>query len=141
MASELAMAYAWIDSTLRADSALMAASSGGVWQGAADIGTLPPFTLYARQSDLDVQTVNAVRIYASLLIQIKAIGPASVYSALVTIANRIDALFDGKRNVGLPVGGVLESYREGQFELPEVIAPGVLWTSLGGLYRINVQGY
>ena len=140
MALEIVMAYSFVDATMRADTALMAAATGGVWQGDADIGTNPPFAAYSRQSDIDITTVNGIRIYAYILLQIKAVGPVSGFAALVTIANRIDALFGNVRSVGLPGGGgVLSSVREGQVEQPEVVN-GAQWSNLGGLYRISLQG-
>lgn len=141
MSSEVAMAYAWIDSTLRADSALMVAATGGVWQEVADIGTQPPYVIYAKQSDIDVSTANAIRLWASMLMQIKAVGPTAQWAAMVIIANRIDALFKDVRDVGL-VGsaGVLNSHREQQIAMGDPLIAGVAWTNLGGLYRINLQG-
>ena len=140
MSSEIAMAYAWINSTCQADSALMAAATGGVWQGMADIGVQPPFTVYGRQSDIDVDTVNAVRLWASILLQIKAVGMASNWTALVVIANRIDALFGNVRSVGIPGGGVISSTREQEIAMDDPPIAGAGWTNLGGLYRIALKG-
>ncbi len=140
--SEVAQAFQWISSTMRADSPLMAAAVGGVWQGLADIGTVAPYASYAQQANSDVLTMNKVRLWASMLIQIKAVGPASQYTALVTIADRIDALFKSVRPTALSgSGGVLECYRDGSIALddPQPVN-GVQWTSLGGLYRIDLQG-
>jgi len=140
--SEVAQAFAWINSTMRADSALMAAATGGLWLGLADIGTIPPFVSYGKQADTDILTMNKVRLWASLLMQIKAVGPTSTYAAMVIIADRIDALFKSVRPTALPGGGgVLECYRDGSIALddPQPIN-GVQWTSLGGLYRIDLQG-
>lgn len=139
--AEVAQAFQWIDATMRADSALMAAATGGIWQGIAEIGVLPPFVIYGKQADSDITTMTKVRLWASILVQIKALGPVkSNYAALVTSANRIDALFSNVRYVSLPGGGgVLECYRDGEIALDEVIN-GVQWSHLGGLYRIDVQG-
>ena len=138
--SEVAQAFQWINTTLRADSALMAAATGGVWQGLADIGIVAPYVSFAMQSSQDVLTVNAYRLWAHLLIQIKGVGPASQYAALVTIADRIDALFKRVGPVGLSVGGVLQCYREQVIALDDPTpVNGIQWTSLGGLYRIDLQ--
>jgi hypothetical protein len=136
--SEVAQAFQWVNSTMRADSALMSAAVGGVWQGYADIGVTGPYTLYGQQASSDVLTMNAVRLWASILMQIKAVGPVNNYAALVTIADRIDTLFKRVGPVGLAVGGVLQCYREQSLALDEVIA-GQQWSHLGGLYRIDVQ--
>src|SRR5260221_883474 len=90
---------------MRADSALMAAATGGVWQEFANIGTVPPFALYARQGGSDVNTQNETRLFVHILMRIQAIGPTANYAALANMANRIDALFKNVRNVGLQSGG------------------------------------
>lgn len=137
---EIAQAYAWITSEMQADSVLMAAATGGISQGfAPDDGTLPPYVAFNRQAGSDVLTMQAVRLYSSLLLQIKAIGPASNYDALETIAGRIDALFGDRRNVALPTGGgVLGSYREQPVDYDEPVN-GQAWSHLGGLYRIELK--
>jgi hypothetical protein len=137
--SEIVQAFQFVDSTMRADTALMAAAVGGVWQEHADIGTVPPFAQYSQQAGTDMLTMQAVRVFTRLLLQIKAIGPASNYAALVTIADRIDALFKDKRNVTLSPGWVLSSFREQTISYGEIIN-GVQWSHLGGLYHIDLQG-
>jgi len=140
MASEVAQAYQWIETTCLADTALMAVATR-VFQGMADIGTQPPFVVYARQSDRDVATLAGVRLWANMLMQIKMVGTIATYAALVAGANRIDELFKDKRNVGLPGGvGVLSSTREQQIAYDDPLVGGVRWTNLGGLYRIDLQG-
>ncbi len=137
--SETAAAYNWTVITMQADSALMVAATGGVWQGFAPIGTIAPFALVAQQVGTDVLTQNAVRLFVSMLLRIQAIGPAANYAALVTIADRIDALFKDRRNVGLPSGGVLACYRE-QTLAYDNLENGAQWSFLGGLYHIDLQG-
>ncbi len=127
---------------MRADAALMAAAIGGVYREYAPVDTPAPFALVAQQVGTDVLTVNAKRLFSSLLVQIKAIGPsgpAGNYGALVTIADRIDALFKDRRNVTLASGGVLGSYREQTIAYGELVND-VPFSHLGGLYRIELQG-
>lgn len=138
--SETAQAFQWSIATIRADSALMAAATGGVWQGAADSGTPPPVVIVDQQVAADRLTMNAVRLFTDILLQIKAIGPVSNYGALVTIADRIDALFKRVGPVGLASGGVLSCYREQSLSYNEIIG-GVAWAHLGGLYRVQLQGF
>ena len=137
--SEIAQAYAWIESTCLADSALTTAATGGVWQGLADIGTVAPFVSFTQQSNSDVLTLNAVRLWDNILMQIKAVGPTSGYATLITIADRIDTLFGSVRYVALSVGGVLSCYRESAYALDQEVN-GQQWSYLGGLYRIALQG-
>src|SRR5260221_11580841 len=102
--SETYQAFQWIDSTMRADSALMAAATGGVWQEFANIGTVPPFALYARQGGADCNTMNGSRLFAHILMRIQAIGPTANYPPPATLAKRNDALFKNVRGVRPPSG-------------------------------------
>jgi len=141
--SEVAQAYTWVSTTMQADSALMAAATGGVFREYAPIDTIPPFALVAQQAGVDVLTVNAVRLFVRLLLQIKMLGPSGSggnYAALVTGADRIDALFRSVRSVGLAgSGGVLDCYREQTIAYGEIVN-GAPWSHLGGLYVIELQG-
>ena len=60
-------------------------------------------------------------------------------STLVTIANRIDALFGSARSVALSSGGVLEAWRTQPLQYSELVN-GVHYVHLGGLYQVDLQG-
>ena len=138
--SETAQALQWCESTMQADSALMAIAVGGVWFAYAPIGTVPPFAMMNQQVATDVLTMNAVRLFVDILLQIKMIGPATNYAALVAGADRIDALFKSVRDVGLGgTSGVLSCNREQIISYSELIN-GAAWHHLGGLYHIRLQG-
>jgi len=140
--TETAQAYQWVATTMQADSALMAAATGGVFREYAPMDTVPPFALVARQAGSDVNTVNEIRLFVHILLQIKALGPSGPggsYAALEIIANRIDALFKNQRSVGLASGGVLACYRESELAYGEIVN-GQPWSHLGGLYHIELQG-
>jgi len=140
--SETAQAFQWVATTMQADSALMAAATGGIFQGYAPESTLPPFIMVNQQVATDVLTVNAVRLWTDILLQIKALGPSGPggnYGALVTIADRIDALFKSVRSVSLSSGGVLCCYREQSVAYSELINEQP-WSHLGGLYHLELQG-
>ncbi len=140
--SETAQAYQWVATTMQGDAPLMAAATGGVYQGFAPMDTVPPFALIARQSGSDVNTVNEIRLFVHILLRIQAIGPSGPggnFAALVTIADRIDALFKNVRNVGLSSGGILACYRESELVYNNEVN-GQPFTYLGGLYHIELQG-
>lgn len=140
--SEIAQAFAWITTTMQADTALTLAATGGVWQGFADIDTAEPYALVVQQAGDDVLTMNATRLFTNLLFQIKAIGPTGPidgYATLVTIADRIDTLFGRVGPTALSSGGVLCCYREGALAYEELVN-GRQWSHLGGLYHIELQG-
>lgn len=139
--TEITQAYAYVVGAMKADSALMVAAVGGVWQGFAPIGTTAPYALVTKQDAGDSLTMNAVRILSQILLQIKAVGPSTSYDTLEIIANRIDALF-GRSGVVTPsTGGVVfDTYRDGEIAYEEEPAPGVQMSHLGGLYHIEIQG-
>ena len=140
--SETAQAFQFVATTMQADSALMAAATGGLYQGFAPIDTVAPFVIVTQQVGTDVLTANAVRLWTDILLQIKMLGPSGPggnYAALVTGADRIDALFRRAGPIGLSSGGVLACYREQALAYNELVN-GQPWTHLGGLYRIALQG-
>ena len=140
--SETAQAFTWVATTMQADSALMAAAVGGLYQGMAPVDTVAPFVLVVQQVGIDVLTINANRLFVHILLQIKALGPSGPggsYAALVTIADRIDALFKSVRSVPLASGGVLACWREQALAYSELVN-GQPWSHLGGLYHIELQG-
>src|SRR5216683_6525759 len=137
--SETYQAQQWVASTMQGDAPLMAAATGGVFREYAPMDTVPPFALVARQSGSDVNTVNEIRLFVHILLQIKALGPSGPggsYAALEIIANRIDSLFKNQRSVGLASGGVLACYRESELAYGEIVN-GQPWSHLGGLYHIE----
>jgi hypothetical protein len=142
LSSETAQAFHWVGSEMRADSALMAAATGGVFLSYAPLDTVAPYAIFGRQSGSDVTTVNQIRLFVHILLQIKAVGPQGQggnFGVLETIANRIDALFKDRRNIGLASGGILACYRESELEYPELVNAQP-WENLGGLYHLEVQG-
>jgi hypothetical protein len=140
--SEIAQAFQWVAQTMTGDSALMA-NATGVYRELAPIDTVAPFVIVSQQAGNDMLTVNAVRIFTHLLLQIKALGPSGTggnYAVLVTIADRIDALFKSVREVGLGgSSGVLCCYRERTIAYGELVNAQP-WSHLGGLYHIQLQG-
>jgi hypothetical protein len=137
---EITQALQWCESTMHADSALMAAAVGDIWLSMAPIGTAAPFVIMSQQAATDMLTVNAVRMFTHILLQLKGIGPATNFGALITIADRIDALFKSVREVGLGgTSAVVCCYREQIISYSELIN-GATWHHLGGLYHIQLQG-
>ena len=140
--SETAQAYNWVSTTMQGDVPLMAAATGGIYREYAPVDTVAPYALVAQQVATDNLTVNAVRLFVHVLMRIQAIGPSGIggnYTALVTIADRIDALFKSVRTVGLGTGGVICCYREQSLAYSELINSQP-WSYLGGLYHIELQG-
>jgi hypothetical protein len=138
--TEVAGGFQWLSSVLLGDSTLVAAAPGGIWRGMAppETGTSTPYVIVSLQAGTDVLTANAFRVYMNGLYQIKAVGPADAYASIVTAAGRIDALLG--RTIGSISGGtILFCHRELPLAVDELVA-GELWSNLGGLYRIAIQG-
>src|SRR5437879_9961675 len=138
--SETSQAFKWVTSTCQGDSALTTAATGGVFQGFAGVGTSGPYALVTRQGGQDALTLAVVRIFSHIILQIKAVGPTSNYGALITIANRIDALFKRTGPTALPDGGgLIACWREQEVAYEELVN-GAQWSHLGGLYHLELQG-
>src|SRR5258706_3039043 len=88
--AETAGAFVWIGSEALADSQLVAAATGGIHKGLASIGVITPFMSYGRQAGSDRLTMNAVRIWADILMLIQMIGPSGSEAALEAGADRTD---------------------------------------------------
>ena len=140
--SETALALQWVTTTMQGDSTLMTAARGGIFLGLAPVDTLAPFVIVQQQAGTDMLTVNAVRLFTHIVMQIKALGPSGPggsFATLVAIADRIDALFKSVRDTPLSSGGVLCCYREQSIAYSELVNEQP-WMHFGGLYHIQLQG-
>ena len=89
---EVMYGYQWLMAVLGADATLLGYATGGVWRGMVDAGTVPPYVIITFMAGSDVLTMNAVRLMTLPLYQIKAVGPASLASQVISAASRIDQL-------------------------------------------------
>lgn len=89
---EVMYGYQWLMAVLGADSTLLGYATGGIWREEVDAGTLPPYVILTFMAGTDVLTMNAVRLMTQPLYQIKAVGPASLASQVISAASRIDQL-------------------------------------------------
>jgi hypothetical protein len=134
---EIAASLEFIMSKLTGDATLMSIATGGVYRGMAKVGATPPFIVVAFQAGHDVLTFNDVRMVSQLLFQVRAVGPASLTSAIFQAAARVDDLL--KKTSGTATNSlILGLYREEPLHYDENV-DGVLWTNTGGLYRPIVQ--
>src|SRR5258708_13338587 len=89
---EVLLALEWLTTTLNADSTLTGLVTGGIWRGSAPVETVPPYIVMNFQAGSDVLTLNGVRIYDSLLFQVKVIGPGTITTTLLPPPNKINSL-------------------------------------------------
>lgn len=136
---EIFLAYTWIFSVLAADANIATLAPGGCWRALAPPEiTGIPWIIVAFQAGTDTLTMNAFRPLSRLLFQIKAVGPASSTQAIVSAAQEIEVLFGGPTSGSIPGGFIDACYRDGPLTLDEIVA-GELHTSIGGMYRVEVQ--
>lgn len=99
-----------------------------------------PLVVYSRQAGHDVMGIGTARIMASEVYQVRVIGKAATVSfgTIKAIADRIDVLLQGANGSAVD-GRILSCVREQGISYVEVAEAGV-YSHLGGLYRIQVQG-
>lgn len=137
--SETAQSFTWAVARAKADTSLVAVATGNIWQGNAPQGTTGLHVSIGQQSNTDINTMNAVRVFSSILLLIKAVSKSSDFDNIVMAANRIDALFQNQKNIALSPGYMLSSYREQEVSYEEM-SLGMQYSHLGGLYRVLLQG-
>lgn len=129
---------AFVFARLSADAGLAASVGDRVYARMAPQGAAYPLVVWAVQAASDLVGPGAVRIWASALVQVQAIGPAPA-TGLQAIAARIDACLHGAPPQIIAVGGrqyqIHGAQREGGLDFTSEIA-GQVFVHLGGLYRI-----
>jgi hypothetical protein len=136
---EITQAYQWSVTRAKDDPTLVAVSIGGIWQGNAPLGTSGLYVSITEQSNMDILTMNAFRVFSSILLLIKAVSLSSDFDNLLVAADRIDELFKRQKNIALSPGYMLSSYREQEVSY-ETLEAGKQYSFLGGLYRVLLQG-
>ncbi len=113
---------------------------GRIYAYVAPEGSTFPLIIYSRQAGHDVAGVGPARIMASEVYQVKVIGKATTvaFRAIKPIADRIDTLLQGAGGTVVD-GRVLSCVREQGVSYIENSGSDV-YSHLGGLYRIQVQG-
>jgi hypothetical protein len=135
---EAVSGLAFLYTTLTGDATLMAIATGGVYRGMAPDQTVPPFIILALQSSSDSLTANAVRLLTQALYQVSVTGPAGMSTQLAQAAARIDDLL--KRASGSVTGGRIDyCYREQPLFIDLPPENGVMWSRVGGLYRLGIE--
>ncbi len=113
---------------------------GRIYAYVAPEGSAFPLVIYSRQAGHDVAGVGSARIMASEVYQVKVIGRAAavLFNAIKAIADRIDSLLQGASG-SVVDGQILSCVREQVVSYVENSGSDV-YSHLGGLYRIQVQG-
>ncbi len=133
----------WLYGLLAGDTGVGGVSTlvgGRIYAYIAPEGSAFPLVVYSRQAGHDVAGVGSARIMASEVYQVKVIGKGSTvgFEAIRPVADRLDSLLQGASG-SVVDGQILSCVREQGISYVESSGSGV-YSHLGGLYRIQVQG-
>ncbi len=139
-ASEVDLAFQWIQATLTGDSALAGYAPGNVWRADAPAGTPMPYVAvtYQPQPSKDEIAFGGIRVYSDLYFEVCAAGQATFLQNIVSAAGRIDTLLTIAQQTSITGGTLLASYRTAPSESDPLIN-GQIWNYTGGIYRIMLK--
>lgn len=135
---ETARAFEWLYGLLSADATLVALINGRVYRHVAPQGAARPFLVAGYLAGSDVMTVSTARIMSSLVCTVRAVGLATQYGTLVSIADRADTLLHAASGV-VADARVLSCVRELALDYYEVSSEGLTFAHIGGQYRLQIQ--
>lgn len=135
--TEVDLGFVYLLDRMQADSTLMGYVTG-IYRQFAPTTAVAPYLLLIFQAGTTVTTFGGVRSHASLLYQVKAVGPARLLSTLVSAAARLDSVVSTAQSVNVTGGSILKCMQEQPFHLDELVAKEQ-WTNKGGLYRLYVK--
>jgi hypothetical protein len=140
MASEVAVALAWLYSTLNGDSTLTGYAPGGVWRAEAPPTTVTPFVtiIYEPSNSHDEPVFGGGRAYSDLYFDVVACGPAKMTATLASAASQIDTLLKVSAQTAITGGTISACFRSVPLEADPLIN-GETWTNMGGTYRIMIK--
>lgn len=138
MASPTPIAEDFIVDTLTGDATLMALIDGVYSEKNVPSGTDLPYVVFGYRGGSLLRVVGTVRFWHDLVYDIKAVGIATAYDALVTIANRIDTLLELAQ--GAATGGtIVVSEFEAAVPVADDEDGGVVYENITHRYRLKVQ--
>lgn len=139
MSDEASRVAQWIAETVAADSTIEAeVGAGNVWELPAPPDSTYPMVVFHQLSDVDVRTgAGAFRIMTNSIWVIRAVYIGATFWDAITVADRIDELFD--RADGTADGAtIFSSVREYGFRMADE-TDGQQYRHLGGAFRIYAQ--
>lgn len=134
----------WLNDTLTADAALIAAMGGGDAIDRIGEGLVPagaggwPVVTWTVIEPQQINGVGLTEIMARVSFTIKAVTQSRSYAPIVPVVQRIHALIASKANVTVSQGLVLTCERRAGIQYPER-TEGIEYRHLGGLYEAHVQ--
>lgn len=129
-----ASVFDWLYDTLSADATISAAVNSRIYRNVAPVGATFPYIVMQYVSGTDVYAMGGIRVISSVVVIVKAVGSASQYAALVSLADAIDAAISGAINGQ----AVLSCLRLTALDYEEE-RDGVRYHHIGGQYSLVVQ--
>lgn len=133
--NEYPRAAEWLYATLTTPA--IAGLTGGVHEHPAPQGTAYPAITFSLQAATDVGELAEHRIWAELLLLVRAWGQTRSTASLRAIADEIDARLhrgSGTTSDGRVISSVrLEAHHDRN------VADGIEYRALGGIYQLLVQ--
>jgi hypothetical protein len=132
--NEYTRAAAWLTATL---STPPITGVSGVYEHPAPQGAVFPLITFSQQSEIDLEVINANRVWADFIFVVRVIGQTASSLSLQAIADEIDKRLH--RTNGVTVDSqVISSVRLSVFHQSEEFQ-GLEYRHSGGLYELLVQ--
>lgn len=138
-----AAGFEWLKATLAADTGaggVMTFVTGLFRDLAPALQATPYVIIQAQSPPKDVLTSDVYSTFSDGLFAVKVVGKSETdYSAMVNAMTRADGLFARTSGIA-PVAGakILSCYRENEIAYSEN-TDGVVFSHLGGVYRLLIQ--
>jgi hypothetical protein len=134
---EIAVANRVIYGRLHADSALALLAPGGVHENVAEVGSEPPYVVYAFATGTPVEVIGGETVWLNANYTIRAIIRGNDSERILPIAERIRAVLHMQG--GAATGGTVYNIREVQPLYYAEDDSGQAWLHAGGTYQVTSQ--
>lgn len=136
---EVALAFAWLTSTLAGDVTLQGYAPGGVSRTFAQPKTATPYVVMSYQNNgVDHPVFGGANAFSDLPFEVMVAGPANNTQALTNAAARIKQLLTVAQPVAVTGGTIISSHRTQPME-SDPLVDGEQWTGIGGIYLIRAK--
>jgi len=134
---EIAVANRFIYARLSGDATLTGLAPGGIHENVAEVGSEPPFVVYAFAGGTPLEVIGGVTVWLNASYTIRAIIRGNDSETILPIAERIRALLH--LTSGPATGGLVFVLRETAPVYYPEDDQGQAWLHAGGQYEILAQ--
>ncbi len=136
---EVALAFAWLTSTLSGDAPLQGYAPGGVSRTFAQPKASTPYVVMSYQNNgVDHPVFGGANAFSDLPFEVLVVGPASNTQALMDAAARVKELLTVVQQTAVTGGTIISSHRTQPME-SDPLVDGEQWTGIGGIYLIRAK--